>query len=97
MLIKEWMSKPVITIRSNESLTDAARMFQSRVISMLPVLKNGRLAGVITDGDVVAPRIGLCEKRCFEAACGIQTHGLYGDRIEYRQQDGKLSKGNCGG
>jgi len=52
MLIKEWMSRPVITIRHDESLNDAAKLFRSRVISMLPVVKDCALTGIITDGDL---------------------------------------------
>ena len=52
MLIKEWMSRPVITIGLDESLNDAAKLFRTRGISMLPVLKGNRLAGIITDGDI---------------------------------------------
>lgn len=52
MLIKEWMSKPVITINHDESLNEAAKRFQTRVISMLPVLKEGKPAGILTDGDI---------------------------------------------
>jgi acetoin utilization protein AcuB len=52
MLIKEWMSKPVITIRHDESLNDAAKLFRTRVISMLPVIRDDALAGIITDGDL---------------------------------------------
>ncbi len=52
MLIKEWMSKPVITINHDASLNEAAKKFQTRVISMLPVLKDGKLTGILTDGDI---------------------------------------------
>ena len=52
MLIKEWMSRPVSTIRHDESLNDAANLFRSRVISMLPVVKDCALTGIITDGDL---------------------------------------------
>lgn len=52
MLIKEWMSKPVITITHNQSLHDAAKLFQTRVISMLPVMIEGTVAGILTDGDL---------------------------------------------
>ncbi len=52
MLIKDWMSKSVITINDNDSINDAMKLFQSRVISMLPVLKDGKIVGIITDGDV---------------------------------------------
>ena len=52
MLIKEWMSRSVITIDSNKSLNDAIKIFQVRIISMLPVLNQGQLVGIITDGDI---------------------------------------------
>ena len=52
MLIKEWMSKSVITIDDNDSLNDAIKLFQTRIISMLPVLNNKKLVGILTDGDV---------------------------------------------
>ncbi len=52
MLIKEWMSKPVITIKNKDFLNDAAKLFKTRVISMLPVVKDGKLIGILTDGDV---------------------------------------------
>lgn len=52
MLIKEWMSKSVITIDHNDSLNHAITLFQTKVISMLPVMGNGKLVGIITDGDV---------------------------------------------
>jgi hypothetical protein len=38
-------------MEDNEPLSDALKLFQIRVISMLPVLKNGRLVGIVTDGD----------------------------------------------
>jgi acetoin utilization protein AcuB len=52
MLIKEWMSRSVITIDRNDSLNDAIRVFRTKVISMLPVLHDGMVAGIITDGDI---------------------------------------------
>jgi acetoin utilization protein AcuB len=52
MLIKEWMSKPVITINHDESLNDAAKLFRTRVISTVPVIQEGVLAGIVTDGDL---------------------------------------------
>ncbi len=52
MLIKEWMSRTVITIDSNDTLNNAIKLFQTMVISMLPVVNNGKLVGIITDGDV---------------------------------------------
>ena len=52
MLIKEWMSRSVITLENDKSLSDGLKLFQTRVISMLPVLEDGKLAGIVTDGDL---------------------------------------------
>ncbi len=52
MLIKEWMSRSVITLESDKSLNEGLKLFETRVISMLPVLKEGRLVGIVTDGDI---------------------------------------------
>ncbi|SLM32524.1 AcuB3 [Desulfamplus magnetovallimortis] len=52
MLINEWMSRGVITIKNSDSLNDAMRIFQKKMISMLPVLSRGSLVGIVTDGDI---------------------------------------------
>lgn len=52
MLVKEWMSRSVMTIGGNDSLDDADQLFKTRFVSMLPVLEDGELVGIITDGDV---------------------------------------------
>ncbi|WP_022666428.1 CBS and ACT domain-containing protein [Desulfospira joergensenii] len=52
MLIKDWMSKSVVTIDPKDSMNDAAKLFRTRVISMLPVINSGKITGVITDGDI---------------------------------------------
>jgi len=52
MLIRQWMSKNVTTLNHQARLGDAARLFTTRLISMLPVLKGGDLVGIVTDRDV---------------------------------------------
>ncbi len=52
MLVKDWMNRSVITIEEDRSLNKAAGILQTRAISMLPVLDSGKLAGIITDGDL---------------------------------------------
>ena len=52
MLIKDWMSKSPVTIEHDASLDQAAELFRTRVISMLPVMDDGVLVGVVTDGDI---------------------------------------------
>jgi acetoin utilization protein AcuB len=52
MLIKDWMSKSPVTIDHKASLDQAAELFRTRVISMLPVMDDDALVGVVTDGDI---------------------------------------------
>ncbi|MEW6671637.1 MAG: CBS and ACT domain-containing protein [Thermodesulfobacteriota bacterium] len=52
MLVKDWMSKPVITIDANDSMQTAMKLLKQHGIRMLPVLKNGKLAGILTDRDL---------------------------------------------
>lgn len=52
MLVKNWMSKEVITIDVNDSMTNATKKLKEHAIRMLPVMKQGGLVGVITDRDL---------------------------------------------
>ena len=51
MLVKNWMSKTVITIDVNNSLQGAMKLLKEHNIRMLPVLKRGKLVGIVTDRD----------------------------------------------
>ena len=52
MLVKNWMSKQVITIDENDSMNDAVGLLKEHNIRMLPVMKEGKLVGILTDGDL---------------------------------------------
>jgi acetoin utilization protein AcuB len=52
MLVKNWMSKNVITTDVNDSMHDAMKLLKVHDIRMLPVMKKGKLAGIITDRDL---------------------------------------------
>jgi len=52
MLIKYWMSKPVITVEANDSMEKAVRLLKQHHISMLPVVKRGKLVGVVTNREL---------------------------------------------
>lgn len=52
MLVKDWMSQPVITVDVNDSMEAAMKLLKEHGIRMLPVMKNGRLKGVLTDRDL---------------------------------------------
>jgi acetoin utilization protein AcuB len=52
MLVKDWMSQPVITVDVNDSMQTAMKLLKQHDIRMLPVLKNGKLIGIVTDRDL---------------------------------------------
>ena len=52
MLVKNWMSKEVITVNADYSMADATRIIKENNIGMLPVMKKDKLVGVITDRDL---------------------------------------------
>ena len=52
MLVKDWMSKDVITVNVDESMYNATKMLKEHSINILPVMKEDKLVGVITDRDL---------------------------------------------
>ena len=52
MLVKNWMSKPVITIDENDSMQVAANLLKQHNIRMLPVMEKGRMVGIVADRDL---------------------------------------------
>ena len=52
MLVKTWMSTPVITVNVSDSMQDAIKLLKRHHIKILPVLENGDLTGIITDRDL---------------------------------------------
>ena len=52
MLVRNWMSKDVITINVNESLIDAIKLLKHNDIGRLPVMQKGKMVGIVTDRDV---------------------------------------------
>jgi len=52
MLVKEWMSKKVITIDAADTLSEAINTLKRNKIRRLPVLENGKLVGIASDRDL---------------------------------------------
>jgi acetoin utilization protein AcuB len=51
--VKDAMTEDVITVAPATSLSEAARLLRQRKIGGLPVVEDGRLAGMITVTDVL--------------------------------------------
>ena len=52
MLVKNWMSKDVVTIDVNNSMEDAMKLLKQHAIRMLPVMEKSKLVGIVTDRDL---------------------------------------------
>ncbi len=52
MLVKNWMSKPAITIDGDASIVNAIKLLKRHEITMLPVKEDDQLAGIVTRGDI---------------------------------------------
>lgn len=51
-LVKDWMTRDVLTATPDTTLPEAHRMMADNQIRRLPVMENGRLVGIITRGDL---------------------------------------------
>ena len=52
MLIRYWMSKPVITVDKNDARQRAATLMKENRIRSLPVVDKGKLCGILSDRDL---------------------------------------------
>lgn len=49
MLVRDVMTRNVITVPSNNSLGDAKKIVKEHNVSRLPVLENGKLIGIVNE------------------------------------------------
>ena len=54
MFVADWMTRQVVTIGPDESVSRAMHLMRDKGIKHLPVVKDGRLVGVISDRDIRA-------------------------------------------
>lgn len=52
MLVKNWMSKNVITISENDSMQQAMSLLKEHKIRMLPVMRKEKVVGVLSESDL---------------------------------------------
>ena len=52
MLVRNWMSKPVITVEMTQPVAAAVRLMQDNGIKRLPVMGGGRLVGILSEKDL---------------------------------------------
>lgn len=59
MKVKEFMSTNVETIDAEKSIRQASQKMRDKHVGVLPVLKAGQLAGMITDRDIAVYAIAM--------------------------------------
>ncbi|UOD34439.1 CBS domain-containing protein [Deferribacteraceae bacterium V6Fe1] len=52
MFIKDWMKKDLITVEYDDTVLDALHLMREHKIRRLPVLRRGKLVGIITEKDI---------------------------------------------
>ena len=53
MVVRSAMTSPPVTIAPHESVAQAARMMSEHHVNRLPVVKHGKLVGIVTRADLV--------------------------------------------
>src|SRR5690606_15661023 len=49
---RDWMTPRVVTVTPDTTLSEAARLMETKMIRRLPVMEDGRLVGIVTYGDI---------------------------------------------
>ncbi len=52
MFVRNYMTKPVVTIQSSATISDALSLMNDSGVHRIPVLKEKKLIGLITDGNI---------------------------------------------
>lgn len=55
-LVRDWMSRDVITVTPDTTVLEAGQIMVENSIRRLPVVDNGKLVGIVTYGDVRGAR-----------------------------------------
>ena len=52
MLVRTYMSSPVLVVQASEPAKNALELMRHRKVRRLPVVENGKLVGIVTRGDL---------------------------------------------
>ncbi|RLF52789.1 MAG: hypothetical protein DRN24_02665 [Thermoplasmata archaeon] len=61
MLVKEVMTKKVVTIEHDKTVLDACNLYRDKKIGCLIVIENGNCVGIVTERDIIERTI--CARR----------------------------------
>ncbi len=69
MLVKEWMAKDPIVVDENTSIMKATQLMKEHRIRRVPVVKDGKLVGIVSDRDI--------KEAAPSKATSLDVHELY--------------------
>ena len=69
MLVKDIMTRNVVTIESSQPLSRAAELMRQYDIGILPVVERDKVVGVITDRDIVTRGVAQNNLGCTVSEC----------------------------
>jgi acetoin utilization protein AcuB len=52
MLVRDWMSKNVITLEVTDTMQHAINLMMEKQVGLMPVMEEGKLVGIVTDRDL---------------------------------------------
>ena len=79
MLIKDWMATTILTVDANTSVIRAGKSMKDNNIRRLPVVSQGKLAGIVTDRDL--------KEASPSSKTNIDLHEMYYLLSEMKVQD----------
>jgi CBS domain-containing protein len=65
-MVKSWMSSPVTTVTPDTSLTEARKIIDEKQIRALPVVKDGKLVGIITKRGLLRLDLSILENESWD-------------------------------
>ena len=90
---RDIMTTPVITVDPELSVKDLAALFREKRVGGVPVVKDGRLAGIVTEGDLMALDADVQYPHYFELFDSI----IYlGSQKKFKEQLERAAAANVG-
>ncbi len=93
--VKDVMTSPIIIISPKEEVVEASRLMRKNLIKRIPVVKNGKLVGIITDSDIasISPEfMNIIEERLKAKEEGFEPERKFGRISGFCEECGNYSE-----
>lgn len=93
MLVREAMTKKVITFKPEDTLETVLEQLTKNRITGAPVVEKGRVVGVVTEEDVIRtinaydPQVHLDTDEAFAVVLAVLKHGVRGKEFDAIRRD----------